>query len=172
MPNSPVNLIGVTKFGKQIEPKEEEFPKGTNIQTFINHSVFTWDRGRCTRTIINPLSYIPMMHMNDGFKHIEALCSTLKKVDTEALYRAFITEHKLMDPEVLTFMKELKHIVMGDELTEDMACYHYYHNLLNHISLADMHMLAKRGKLPSKILNMKVAPPCASCLFVRAHRKA
>ena len=35
-----------------------------------------------------------------------------------------------------------------------------------------MHVLAKKGKLPSKLLNVKVALPCASCLFGRAHRKA
>ena len=38
---SPVNLISITKFGKQIEPKCKEFLKGTNMQTFTNHSVFT-----------------------------------------------------------------------------------------------------------------------------------
>ena len=40
MPESPVNLAGVTKFDKKIEPKEEEFLEGKSIQTFTNHSVF------------------------------------------------------------------------------------------------------------------------------------
>ena len=43
VPGSLVNLIGVTKFGKQIELPEEEFSEGTNIQTFMNHSIFSWD---------------------------------------------------------------------------------------------------------------------------------
>lgn len=40
-PNSPANLLGVTKFGKQIELKEEEFPEGTNIHKLTNHSIFS-----------------------------------------------------------------------------------------------------------------------------------
>ena len=52
-----------------------------------------------------------------------------------------------------------------------MACYYYYYNLLNHISLSNLHTLAKKGIVPSKILNIKTTPPCASCLFGRAHRK-
>ena len=41
IPTLSANLLGVTKFGKQIEPKDEAFLEGTNIQAFMNYLVFT-----------------------------------------------------------------------------------------------------------------------------------
>ena len=39
-PNSLVNLIGITKLGKQIENDKSQFPTGTSIQTYPNHYLF------------------------------------------------------------------------------------------------------------------------------------
>lgn len=169
--NSPVNLIGVTKFGKQIEPKHEEFPEGTNIQTFINHSIFTWDRGRFKRTLIHLPCNIPTMFVNNGFKTLETLCTVLEKADNNLLHKAFMTDNMSDDASITNFMKELRNMVTGKDLTEEMACYYYYHNLLNHISLSNIHTLAKKGILQSKLLKIKSTPPCSSCLFGRVHRR-
>ena len=121
---------------------------------------------------MRPPSSIPTMLIINGFKLIKALCSTLEQENEDALHQAFMIEQKSTDPEVLTFMKELQQMATGKEITECLACHCYYHNLLNHVSLTNMRALAKKGKSHSKLLNAKVASPCASCLFGRAHRKA
>lgn len=171
VPNSPVNLIGVTKFGKQIEPKEEDFPAGANIQTFTNHSILAWDGGQFKQTIIHPPSSVPTMHLNNGHGRYESLCSALNNMKDETMHKALMTEGKVPDPEMIVFLQQLRSMVGGQDMSDDLACYYYYHNMLNHISLRDMRMLAKRGKLPKRLLNIKTTPPCASCVFGKAHRR-
>ena len=171
VPNSPVNLVGVTKFGKQIEPKDEEFPEGTNMQTFTNHSVFTWDRGQFKRTLIHPPCSMPTIFMNNRFQKLEALCTVLEKVDNEMTHKAFMTDGGIPDESLKGFMEQLRDMVKGQDLSDEMTCYCCYHNVLNHTSLQDMHALARKDKLPKKLLKIKSTPPCASCLFGRAHRK-
>jgi len=139
VPNSPVNLVGVTKFGKQIEPKDKDFPEGTNIQTFTNHSVFTWDRGQFRQTLIHPPCSIPIMFMNNGFQKLEALCTILEKVDNETIHKAFMTEGEIPDESLKGFMVQLRDMVKRQNLSEEMICYYYYHNVLNHISLQCIH---------------------------------
>ena len=63
-------------------------------------------------------------------------------------------------------------MIIGNELTDEMTCYYYYHNLLNHVSLLNMHVLAWKGKLLSKLLKIKTTPLCVSYLYSKAHRRS
>ena len=154
-----------------IEPDAKAFPEGTDIQTFANHSVFTWDRGRPRRTFIHPPSIVPSLQFNSGFGQLGRLHKALNNMDKNSLKKAFATAYLGSDSKILTFMNELKTVINGNDMSDDMLCYYHYHNLLNHVSLKDMHVLAKNSKLPSQLLNIKITPPCPSYLFGRAHRK-
>ena len=45
---SPVNLLGIIKFGRQLDRDllPEELTKNTSITTYPNHSIFIWDKKR------------------------------------------------------------------------------------------------------------------------------
>ena len=91
-------------------------------------------------------------------------------MDNSTLHKAFMADYKSVETTITPFVEQLKTIFTRQNLIENMAYYYYYHNLLDHISLTDMHVLAKKGKIPKKILNIKSPLPCASCLFGTAHR--
>eukprot|EP00957_Ditylum_brightwellii_P203150 15333441-Ditylum_brightwellii.AAC.2 len=55
---------------------------------------------------------------------------------------------------------------------EHLRMYLYWHQRLQHPSHVSMVRLAERGALPSAIKYTKKAPPCASCLFTKAQRRA
>ena len=124
LPNSPVNLIGVVKFRKQSELTDEKFSKGTNIQTFTNHSIFAQDRYRHSQTIVHPPHSTPTMLMNNGFSKLEASCAVFEYVCNEQLHKAFMSNDLTS---TFDFMKEMKSIIKEKDLSDDMKCYCSYH---------------------------------------------
>ncbi len=61
-PNSPINILRMTKFANQLNDD-----KGTGITTFRRESKSFWDNERYVRTIMHLLSNLPEMLINDGF---------------------------------------------------------------------------------------------------------
>ena len=60
-------------------------------------------------------------------------------------------------------------MIIGDELTNKITYCYYYHNLLNHLSLSNMYVLAWKGKLPLKLLKIKAIPLYVSFLYDKVH---
>ena len=118
--------------------------------------------------IVHPPCSIPTIFMNNGFRKLEALCTVLEYTNNEQLHKVFMSNNLLS---TVDFMAEMKSMITGKDLSDDIKCYYYYHNLLNHISLSNLHVLAKKGKVLLRLLNVKSTPPCTSCLFGRVHRK-
>ena len=61
-PESPVNILSVTKFADQLNDDE-----GTGIDTKRNHSVLYWNENQFQRTIRHPASNLPEMPVNEGW---------------------------------------------------------------------------------------------------------
>ena len=66
-PESPVNILGVTKLAKQRNDDE-----GIHVLTKANYSVFTWNGGKSSKTITHPVNSLPEMVINEGNKIYEA----------------------------------------------------------------------------------------------------
>ena len=100
-----------------------------------------------------------MSRCNNGFKRLGLPCATLESMSNDSLHEAFMTADLGSDYEITSFMNELKTIINGNDMSYDKVHYYYFHNLLNHVSLNDAHVLAIKGKLPSRLLSMKTTPP-------------
>ena len=61
-PDSPVNILSVTKFADQLNDDE-----GTGIDTKRNHSVLYWNKKQFQRTVRHPASNLPEMPLNEGW---------------------------------------------------------------------------------------------------------
>ena len=61
-PESPVNILSVTKFADQLNDDE-----GTGIDTKRSHSVLYWNEKKFQRTIRHPASNLPEMPVNEGW---------------------------------------------------------------------------------------------------------
>eukprot|EP00957_Ditylum_brightwellii_P097177 7400850-Ditylum_brightwellii.AAC.1 len=57
-------------------------------------------------------------------------------------------------------------------LSLELRLYLYWHERLQHPSHVTMHQLIQRGNLPPVLKQVKKAPHCAACLFVKAQRRA
>ena len=53
-----------------------------------------------------------------------------------------------------------------------IIAYKYWHNRLAHPCHTTMQKLAKKGIIPGKLAAIKKAPPCAACIFAKAHKRA
>ena len=51
-----------------------------------------------------------------------------------------------------------------------IIAYKYWHNRLAHPCHTTMQKLAKKGIIPGKLAAIKKAPPCAACIFAKAHK--
>ena len=60
-PESPVNILGVTKYADQLQDGE-----GTSIHTKWKYSIFTWNFGKHTRTFDHPPSGLPELQIDNG----------------------------------------------------------------------------------------------------------
>ena len=79
-PSSPVNILGITKFGEQ-----RRDPEGTHILTKAKYSVFTWNNGKSTRDIHHQSSGLPELPINEGMSVFSSFylsfCSMLPTLD-------------------------------------------------------------------------------------------
>ena len=60
-PESPVNILGVTKYAHQLQDAE-----GTSIHTKQKYSIFSWNFGKHTRTFDHPPSGLPELPIDNG----------------------------------------------------------------------------------------------------------
>ena len=114
---------------------------------------------------------IPAMLIDNSFGKLEELRKVLEQTCNKQPHEAFMSIDQLNNMALTAeFIKEKISMIAEKDLLYNII-YYYYHNLLNRISLANLHTLAKKGALPLKLSNIKSALPCASCLFERAYRK-
>jgi len=146
------------KFRRQLDRDllPEELNENTLITTFPNHSIFVWDKKKFKRTFLYPLNSLLTLYFNNGFLTMESFYSILNKILYKKLFSAFTTKLSFdRSNNFLSFMSSLKKVINNNKLPEDLKLYYYYYNLLNHPSLLLMHALAKKGKIPTKILLIK-----------------
>ena len=70
-PQSPINILSVTEFAKQLNDKE-----GTGIDTKQLRSRFYWDQNKYALTIHHPPSNLPEFSINEGFR-VSKLCQAM-----------------------------------------------------------------------------------------------
>ena len=70
-PQSPINILSVTEFAKQLNDKE-----GTGIDTKQLRSRFYWDQNKYFLTIHHPPSNLPEFSINEGFC-VSMLCQAM-----------------------------------------------------------------------------------------------
>ena len=63
--DSPVNIISVTALAEQLDDNN-----GTWIQTSRYTSIFKWDFGKFSKTIVHPTSRLPQLQVNDRFSKL------------------------------------------------------------------------------------------------------
>jgi len=103
---------------------------------------------------------------------MERFCSILNKILCNKLFTTFTNEFGFEgDNNIPSFVSLLKKIINNDKLLEDLKVHYYYYNLFNHPSLSIIHALAKKGKIPAKILSIKTIPPYPSYIFSQAYQK-
>ena len=109
-PQSPINILSVTEFAKQLEDEE-----GTGIDTKQLRSRFCWDRNKFSLTIRHPESNLPEMPINEGCG-ISHIYSTLvsKVVNTATNFRYSCCFTKLPD---LNDCSDCKNISSEDNLS-------------------------------------------------------
>ena len=72
IPDSPVNILGISAFSKCIGDYEE---KGTRINSSGQDSIFTWDNGKYTRTFSHCNSHMPTLPVNEGYSRYHKFCN-------------------------------------------------------------------------------------------------
>jgi len=163
-PQSLFNVLSIPKLAQQIEDSKEKYPTGTGISTYAYHSVFTWEQGKYTRTIIHPSSLLPSMGFNTGFAELHNFCTSVGEASCETL-AALATDGSS------SFVKCLKDAILGLHQTKAEEVYMKEHERLNHPSHKSMMILAKQGKISKCILEIDKAPICPSCMFRASHRR-
>ena len=74
-PQSPINILSVTSFAKQLEDEE-----GTGIDTKQRYSRFYWNFGKNHRIIRHPESNLPELSINEGFSQSRVYRVLVSKV--------------------------------------------------------------------------------------------
>jgi len=97
-PDSPVNILGVTAYAKQLDDDE-----GTYILTKAKHSVFVWDHSKHCRTFHHPPHSLPELTVNEGFLQSTSFYSALLSVigQVHRPYVCFQTEQDAIEDAIL-----------------------------------------------------------------------
>jgi len=194
-PKSTVNLISVTAFGKQFDPRFLEINgKAVCIRTSQFQSVLEWNQSQ--RTIIHPQSGLPELPLADvDAKRIYSTCVTqcdhicpchnsnaysyisASDSSAEAWYGRTINERTGL---TATNRVSWADAVRGEKhATKDTPSLSFlqerflrWHERCNHLSFANMLKLSRKGLLPSEFLKLEHdLPPCGACLFGKQGRR-
>ena len=93
IPDSPVNILGVSAFSKAIGDFEL---KGTRINSSGQDSVFSWDQQKYHKTFMHSDSDMPEMSVNDGYAAFHRFCNFIDSV-LPAKPQCFHTKSKLKE---------------------------------------------------------------------------
>ena len=85
-PDSPVNIISVTKLASQFEDLD-----GTWIKTRWRSSTFTWNSEKHTLDFMHPPSNLPIIQVSPGFKRYQSLCTLCLDCDVVPQPSAMLT---------------------------------------------------------------------------------
>ena len=198
-PKSTVNLISVTAFAKEFNPRfRESGGKDAQITTGDGHSIFVWDK--TARTFEHPSSNLPELPLfpNDKKMMFAANvnhCNNICPCNNPSAYSYFGSED-IQEPTKVTNLKNgstvSKKISWADAVRKTSTPpqllsnapeqimslsllqekFLRWHERCNHLSFSSMIRLAKRGILPKEFIKLeKNLPPCGSCLFGRQSRR-
>jgi len=73
-PTSPVNVLGITKLGEQLDDEE-----GTWIKTRWRRSTFAWDHEQHQLSFNHPASKLPVINVKVGFSGFASFCTLFEK---------------------------------------------------------------------------------------------
>ena len=77
IPDSPVNILGLSSFSKAIGDYQE---KGTRINSSGQESIFSWDNGKFKKSFTHSESDMPEMTVNDGYAAFHRFCNFLDRI--------------------------------------------------------------------------------------------
>jgi hypothetical protein len=105
-PDSPVNILGVTKLAKQRGDDE-----GIHVLTKANYSVFTWNNGRSSKTISHPTNSLPEMIIDEGNKVFDAFNAAFMSVVPimQSSLKCFRSSKQIVDPMASAIGTSKKH---------------------------------------------------------------
>ena len=173
---SLVNIFGVTKFTQFLEgPNYRTLKYRIGIKMYYYYLEVHQDKRKYSHTIIYPLSSLPVISFNTGFRMFESFCISMENINLQIFLAAFVIDDKVnkisdKDLNLPLFLSNLLKVINNLNLTEDKKYYIREHNCLNYLMHTTMIKLAEAEEILKCILKVLRAPACTSCLFRKAYK--
>ena len=114
------------------------------------HSEFKWNHRKNTRSIIYPVSTLPVMLFNNGFKTFDSFCTQMERLRPDLIKAAFIADNirvkSMSDDENINlpeYLAGLSQIISRYNLSKDKELCMQEHYRLNYPSHSTIQTLAK-----------------------------
>ena len=162
MPDSPVNILGLSEFSKCIEDYDT---RGTRINSSGQNSIFTWNSGKYKHTFSHSNANMPALLVKDGYYRFHKFCNFIEKMIPKNLQCYHVRDQSkfrdqlLYDVEEDIIYQNSDHIKKGiiERITyeNDMKIPHY------HIKFKDNRMVKVKAdnlRCPTSENNLATVP--------------